>query len=74
MRTLKREPPLIIRRLIRPGISPLCGWDWLKKHAFVTYPEQWIEVKYGNRVIAKVGTSAKRGVLKEAMREGGDAN
>ena len=55
-------------------IAPICGWDWLQRHLSDPYPEQWIEVKYDNRVIAKVGTSAKRGVLKEAMREGGDAN
>ena len=50
-------------------IDPLCGYDWLQKHIFDTYPEQWIEVKYDNKVIAKVGTSAKRGILKKAMKE-----
>lgn len=72
---IKREqhPPVnrqeLIKPFVRPGISPLCGWDWLKRHAFDTYPEQWIEVKYDDRVIARVGASAKRGVLKRAIRE-----
>lgn len=51
-------------------MPPLCGWDWLKKHAVDTYPEQWIEVKYDNKIIARVGTSAKRGILRKAIRGG----
>jgi len=54
-------------------MPPLCGWDWLKEHAFDTYPEQWIEVKYDDRVVARVEASAnKRGMIRKAMREGGE--
>ncbi len=61
---IKPEP------FVRLGIKPLCGWDWLYKHISDPYPEQWIEVKYDDKVIAKVGTSAKRGILKKAMKGG----
>jgi len=58
----------VIELFLGKCIAPLCGWDWLRKHGGDKHPEQWIEIKYDNKPVAKVAASAKRGAVRKAMR------
>ena len=59
------KPKLFSRR----GFAPLCGWDWFWAHLKDSHPEQSIEVKYDDKVVANVATSDKPGMLRRILKE-----
>lgn len=59
--------PCLAEQFVQKLIDPLCGWDWLKQHINDTYPEQWIEISFDDKVIAKVEAPAKRGTIRKVM-------
>jgi len=63
------QPEDIVQRFIRLCMAPLCGWDWLQRYAFKTYPEQWIELIVDNKLVGRVSASAKLGTLRKVMKQ-----
>ena len=57
------------RQLVRPGILPLCGWDWLAENQGRVYPQQGITLLYdGKAILASSACSPpRRGLIRSIM-------
>ncbi|MBW2675069.1 MAG: HNH endonuclease [Deltaproteobacteria bacterium] len=64
---LAKPKPKQLGGLVRPGLQPLCGWEWIEGHLARFpdgLPEQSLEVWRDGELVGSISGIPKRGVIK----------